>query len=222
MGEADNVPERTPSRRPIGGLLAFVPIFSFFIYLYAYSFEIGYALQFEYPRDLISFNPSIISNFFAIHVLFILFLFGFLALNLQYWPFSQRYIVAIILGSVTFYLVFIIFWRFFPGWLSMAMLFSSGFALFGGRVLFRRRSTSVEPGSPDRLPNIYDRRSEVHEGTIAYFFLHRMGFDPLLYIFIFFLLIPGVFCLNGYLEAYKKMYSICLKKMASNSRCLGS
>jgi hypothetical protein len=75
-------------------------------------------------------------------------------------------------------------------------MIGSGFAIVLGDVYRHPTAESV-----NYVPNVYDRRAAVPEGTFAAFFLEKLGFDPLLVFLVLFILLPAIFFGAGVISA---------------------
>jgi len=195
----------TPDEENIGRvpLALLIPALTALLYVYSFAFEVGYAKWFGYPAGLVTVTLDLILNVGTAFFLWILWIFTFLQLNMQYWP-STRIHTSAFLALLVVYFACVIGARIWlPEYFYFSFLLSSVFAYLGGRALAKFEAAPPEERK-DRIPNVYDPRSVISKSSIGYALIQRLGFDPLLFALAIVLVLPALFAGVGYAEARSK------------------
>jgi hypothetical protein len=191
--------EGTEKRAGISAAVS-VPLATLLLYAYSYSYEVGIAYAYGYPPELIQVSADLVVNAGSGLFLYALFLVGFLQLNLQMWPSTNRHVVSFVGLFAVAFLVFVGFRIWLPQHLSAAMLVSPVFAYVGQILLNRYKRGRGGKDRARKPPMIYDARSNIDEDSLAHRIVARMGFDPLLVFVAAFLVAPTLMFAAGYGE----------------------
>ena len=187
------------------------------LYVYAYFFEVGYAARFLYPPELI--GPTL-SSFVGVWVLMLfVLLFGFLQLNLQYWPHQNRWKVGFIAALIVYVFAVLTAMAFSrTSWATTAVAFSSSAIAIAANAAYTRSvqkqrsaieendatSTTTLHAAPDIRDTftVYDRKSNIPQYSIAYALVKYFGRDPLSYFLLFLIVAPSMCLYAGFTQAY--------------------
>jgi hypothetical protein len=154
-------------------------------------------MYFDVPASQVRIGLEILGNTAA--SLWPSLLIGFLILPLcfYYWPPTQAGFYSIYLGFLLILATAkVTFSAELPFLNILPILIGVFFAYIGS--VYRHRGRVLNRAG--RLPQLYDARSEILRGTIAEYFVKNRGFDPLIFILLFFFLTPGIFVFCGWIE----------------------
>jgi hypothetical protein len=204
----------------------FLAIGTILSYFYVYCFEIGYCFHFGFPSGIFPITLSNILHAWFLLTFYVIFVFGFLQLNLQYWPATQKHVAAFVFVFFGYLFCLITILTLFRDLLIidglnfnihifLAFWLSSAIGLCAVRIYNRDVAGEISPkdkndsGRIDRedaktIFTVFDRTSNISFGSIGHMVLARLGFDPLIIILVFLLFLPGISLYAGWANAYSQ------------------
>lgn len=207
--------EIAENKWPSGANAFLIPLATVALYCYSFSFEVGYADYFGYPRGLIPISIGLILNVWTLLFVYLVLFVGFLQLNLSHWPDTPKTRYGFIVVLLGWFGLLIALKAFFPKYLYFGGLLTV-IAAFMGLSLMRRAAAKRQrnceglldekraPASVSEIPMIYDARSQVDPDSIAYQLVTRLGFDPALVFALVVIVFPALFWSAGLGEARSK------------------
>ena len=199
---------------------AILSVTTVFVYFCAYSFEVGHAFRFGYPPEII--GPTLYSLEGPWTIGIFGYIFFFLQLNFTYWPHTGKWFVLFLILLIAFVILILTVPAFFPNWPYVVTIFIVGCSLVGSlawKIFWSREMENARvPDDTHPSPHlrniftVYDFRSKLLPGTIAYNIVSKLGFDPLAVALLALIIVPFLFSYAGLVQsiAQKDFYTIAL------------
>lgn len=216
--KASSSPEPGSPPRPgtsrIASEAAVLSAITLYAYFCAYLFEAGHSIPFGYPAELI--GPTLYSLQGGWPVIIVFYLFGFLQLNLQYWPGYGRWTAGFVVILALFIAAILTLSAFLPSWAPYIELGSAiiagGVNALHNRQLRRAKSGRGKDAGLSMSPEfsgiftVFDARSSIPRGTIAHRLIAPRGFDPLAPMLLLGIIVPALAGLAGFTQAKRAIH----------------